>query len=76
MLTQAGGPKAPNTKSLFCQTKGYCSSVGIRRIHVYLGVLQRTFRAGARKKSEYIVQLLYILSPCVNLIHDLDALHV
>jgi hypothetical protein len=26
MLTQAGEPKAPNTKSLFYQTKGYTKS--------------------------------------------------
>ena len=24
MLTQAGAPKAPNTKSHICQTKGFC----------------------------------------------------
>jgi len=24
MLTQAGAAKAPNTKSVFCQTKGFC----------------------------------------------------
>lgn len=48
----------------------YCSSVGI------LASYSAPFVPELDRKAEYIVQLLYILSPCVNLIHDLDALHV
>ena len=30
MLTQAGAPKAPNTKSHICQTKGYYKDTRIK----------------------------------------------